>query len=273
MMKKNTTTTLLVGAASLVLLVGCAPKIINVRTFPSTKDAIVELKTGTVNAVVGDFAVMAYEARESTGQLEVSGSQFATETIGIGLAKEAPELKAALTDALRKIMEDKTYSRTLVTWAVAAGKVDPPPAPESVPEASAVPQLADGDLKVGLELRYPPMEFFDKEFNKPAGVDVELAEGLVRELGVEVVFEDMPFDQLVEAAATGKVDIVLSTMAVTDERSQRIDFIPYLSMGSGILVQTGNPSAINALPDLCGRTVGIQEGMAQLEIIKAQTCE
>lgn len=273
MMKKYNKRSLWAVALVAALACGCAPKTITVKTFPSTKDAIQELKGGTVNAVVGDYAVMAYEARESAKTLEVAGDQFNRETLGIGVPKEAPELNAAVTDALRRIMEDKTYSRTLVAWAVASGKVDPPPAPASVPEASAVPQLADGQLNVGVELKYPPMEFFDNEFNKEAGVDVELANGLGRALGVEVVFQDMPFDDLVEAAATGKVDIVLSTMAITDERSARIDFIPYLSMGSGILVPAGNPVGITSLSDTCGRTVGVQEGMAQIDIINAQTCQ
>jgi ABC-type amino acid transport substrate-binding protein len=272
-MKTFTKMSLMGAVACLCLQAGCAAKIIDIKTFPSTKDAISELRSGTVHAVVGDYAVMAFEARESTGQLQVAGGQFNEETLGIGVSKEAPELNAAVTDALRKIVDDKTYSRTLVTWAVAAGKVEPPTAPEAVPTVEDVPQLADGKLNVGVELKYPPMEFYDKEFNKEAGVDVELAEGLARALGVEVVFMDMPFDDLVDAVATGKVDVVLSTMAITDERSAKIDFIPYLSMGSGILVQTGNPHHINAVKDLCGRSVGIQDAMAQLEILKAQVCE
>ncbi len=260
-------------AAIVAFQSGCAPRIINVKTYNSTKDAILELKGGAVNAVVGDYAVMAYEARESAGALEVAGEQFERQTLGIGVNKEATQLKAAVTDALRKIMEDKTYGRTLVTWAVASGKVDPPAAPDAVPEASAVPELADGALNIGVELKYPPMEFFDKEFNKEAGVDVEIAAGIARVLGVEAVFVDMPFDDLIEAAATGKVDVVISAIAVTDDRAARIDFVPYLSMGSGILVQSDNPMGINAIPDMCGRTVGAQEGMAQIDIVKAHTCE
>jgi ABC-type amino acid transport substrate-binding protein len=258
---------------ALLLFHACAPSVINVKTFSSTKDAIADLKNGGVSAVVGDFAVMAYEARESAGRLQVAGDQFNQETIGIGVAKEAPELEAALTDALRKIMEDNSYGRTLITWAVATGKMDPPPPPASVPEVGAVPQLQDGELKVGVELKYPPMEFFDKEFNKAAGVDVEIANALGRVLGVRVVFEDMPFDALVDAVAAGKVDAAISTIAVTDERSARINFIPYLSMGSGILVQKGNPDGISALGDMCGRAVGVQEGMAQLAILKVHPCQ
>jgi ABC-type amino acid transport substrate-binding protein len=260
-------------APALLLSFACASSVINVKTFSSTKDAIADLKNGGVSAVVGDYAVMAYEARESAGRLEVAGDQFNRETIGIGVAQEAPALEAALTDALRKIMADNAYGRTLITWAVATGKVEPPPPPASVPEAAAVPQLADGELKVGVELKYPPMEFFDKEFNKEAGVDVEIANALGRVLGVQMAFEDMPFDDLVDAVANGQVDAAISTIAVTDERRARIDFVPYLSMGSGILVPSGNPEKIGAVGDMCGRTVGVQEGMAQLAIIEAHPCQ
>jgi len=258
-------------AILLCYMAGCA-KTIELKTFPTTKRAVGELKSGSADAVVGDYPVVAFEARESAGALEVTGYQFDKETIGIGVSKKAVELKAVITHALRRIIENKSYSAILASWALVAAPIDPPPAPATVPEVSTVSQLQDGELKVGMELGYPPMEFFD-ELNKEAGVDVELAQALGMELGVNVVFVDMPFDALINAVESRKVDIILSTMAVTEERSELIDFIPYIELGSGILIPKGNPNTIRSLKDLCGHTVAVQGGTSQSNAVNAVSCK
>ena len=51
------------------------------------------------------------------------------------------------------------------------------------------------------------------------------------------------------------------------------DFVPYLEMGSGILVIMGNPHRIRRPENLCGRTVALQEGTSQVEAIKSIHCE
>src|SRR4029077_17567477 len=126
---------------------GCGPSHqLTVRQLPSTPRAISELKRGWADAVVGDYPAMVHTARESMGTLEVAGTQFATGYFGIGVSKQAPELKAALIDALRRVMADQTSTHILRTWALHIGKIDPPAAPGNVPAAAAIPQLQDGKL-------------------------------------------------------------------------------------------------------------------------------
>jgi len=250
---------------------GCA-KTIEMRTFPTTKIAVNQLQSGAVDAVVGDFPVIAYEAREAPGKLQIGGLQFQKATIGIGVSKDSKALEAVLTDALRQIMEDKTYTNVLISWGLIGAEVESPKTPANLPFAEEVPELKDGKLKVGLELNYPPMEFFD-ELKKEAGVDVELAKALAKALRVEVEFVDMPFDALIGAVETRKVDVIISSMAITDERAQRIDFVPYLSLGSGILVPKGNPNTIRTVKDLCGYSVGVQEATSQIAILQAEKCK
>ncbi|MGD8860264.1 MAG: transporter substrate-binding domain-containing protein [Myxococcales bacterium] len=252
--------------------VGCATaNEPTIRTFPSTPRAISELKRGWADAVVGDYPVVVHTARESMGTLEVAGGQFATGMFGIGVSKDAPALKAAITDALRKSMEDQKYINALRNWALHIGKIKPPAAPASPPEPSSVPQLQDGTLHVGIEMSFPPMEFRD-ELDKPVGADVEIAKALGEELGVEVEFVNMAFDSLIKAVQSGQVDVLISAMTVTPEREAHIDFVPYLEMGSGILVIMGNPKRIRRPEDLCGKTVALQEGTTQIGAVKKIEC-
>lgn len=242
-----------------------------VRSFPSTPRAISELKRGWADAVVGDYPVMVHTSRESMDTLEVVGSQFATGHFGIAVSKSAPELNVVLVDALRKVM-DQSYMAILRTWALHIGKIDPPPAPSVVPEVSTVTQLQDGKLHVGVEMAFAPMEFYD-ELKKPAGADIELITAMGKAMGVEVEFVNMAFDSLLEAVKSGQVDIAISAITVTPERSAQVDFIPYLEMGSGILVTLGNPARIRRPEDLCGHTVALQEGTTQVDAIKQIKCE
>ncbi len=115
-------------------------------------------------------------------------------------------------------------------------------------------------LRVGMELAYPPFEMLTPD-GQPAGVSVDLARALAEYLGREVQIENMPFDGLIPALRTGKIDLVISSMTATPERARAIDFSqPYLSTGLGILAGTNAP--IERIEDLNapGRTVAVKKG-------------
>src|SRR4051812_31325605 len=91
-------------------------------------------------------------------------------------------------------------------------------------------------LKVGMELAYPPFEMTD-ERGAPAGVSVDLARALGEHLHRPVLIENLPFDGLIPALKTGKIDLIISSMTATEERMKSIDFSePYLRTGLCLLV-------------------------------------
>ncbi len=141
-----------------------------------------------------------------------------------------------------------------------------PTAAEETPtgiDISAVPELQDGVLTIGSDIAYAPMEFYIEGTETPDGLDIDIAKALAEELGVEVEFVNSGFDGLIPALQTGDFDIIMSSMTITETRSQQIDFVPYLSVGTGILVPAGNPNNIQGLEDLCGLTVVVQAGTIQ----------
>lgn len=90
-------------------------------------------------------------------------------------------------------------------------------------------------LVVGMELAYPPFEMAD-ERGKPAGVSVDLAQALADYLGRPLKIENIPFDGLIPALKTGNIDLIISSMTATLERSQSIDFSDrYLRTGLAML--------------------------------------
>ena len=150
------------------------------------------------------------------------------------------------------------------------------PAAEETPAAGVTsPELEDGTLQILSDIAYAPIEFYEAGTNEATGLDVDLADALGEKLGVEVEFINTGFDGIIGALAAEDGDVIMSAMTITPERSEEIDFIPYINVGTGTLVAAGNPEGIAALEDLCGLTVAVQEGTIQqdmLDELNADAC-
>ena len=106
-----------------------------------------------------------------------------------------------------------------------------------------------------MELTYPPFEMQDKSGN-PDGVSVDLAEALAKDLGRPLKIVPMSFSGLIPALKTKNIDLIISSMTATEERSQSIDFSdPYAFAGLALLV--AKDSDIQSVEDLKspGRTI------------------
>jgi polar amino acid transport system substrate-binding protein len=115
-------------------------------------------------------------------------------------------------------------------------------------------------LKVGMELAYPPFEMSDKNGN-PTGVSVDFAKALGKYLGRDVVIENIAWDGLIPSLKTGKIDLIISSMTITDERKKSIDFsIPYAQSSLAILANKN--SGIQSITDLNvkGKIVAVKKG-------------
>lgn len=78
-------------------------------------------------------------------------------------------------------------------------------------------------LVVGMELKFPPFETIDKE-GRPTGVSVDLAQALGKELGVNVVIKSVDYSSLMPALQSNNIDMIISSMTITEERLQSINF-------------------------------------------------
>ena len=115
-------------------------------------------------------------------------------------------------------------------------------------------------LKVGMELAYPPFEMSDKDGN-PQGVSVDFAKKLGEYLGKEVVIENTAWSGLIPSLKTGKIDLIISSMTITDERKKSIDFsIPYAQTALAILAN--KDSNVNSIDDLnvAGKKIAVKKG-------------
>ena len=154
------------------------------------------------------------------------------------------------------------------------------PAPSGnadAPLADKLPQQYRdaGVIKVGSDVAYAPVEFFDTDGKTVIGIDPDLAAAMGEQLGVRFEFTNATFDGLITAVRSKRFDIVMSAMSDTKERQAELDFVDYFTVGTSILVKKGNPEGISTLDDLCGKTIALQRGTTQEEVAEEQkkTCE
>ncbi len=115
-------------------------------------------------------------------------------------------------------------------------------------------------LVVAMELAYPPFETRD-DAGDPAGVSVDLMNAFAEYAGKNIRIENTAWDGLIPSLRTGAADIVISSMTITEERKEQIDFSdPYANALLAILA--GADSGISSIEDLGreGKTVAVKSG-------------
>jgi ABC-type amino acid transport substrate-binding protein len=91
-------------------------------------------------------------------------------------------------------------------------------------------------LRVGITPNLPPLAF--KQDGKIAGIEADFAQKLGTELGREVKFVQLDWEDQIPALLDGKTDIIMSGMTITKTRQFRVDFCaPYLLSGQMALVR------------------------------------
>jgi len=119
---------------------------------------------------------------------------------------------------------------------------------------SALPDSVQADSppplwRVASDLDNPPFAFVD-EAGVPQGRDVDMTRELARALDVSLVWDRMPFDELLDALEAGEVDAVVATLGATPERAERVLLsTPYYLTSLRVLVRRGDgePQDLRAL--------------------------
>jgi ABC-type amino acid transport substrate-binding protein len=120
---------------------------------------------------------------------------------------------------------------------------------------------ARGKLIAGVKTDFPPFGFLDKK-GVIKGFDIDLAKALSKKLfGNEEAVEFVPVttENRIAFLTSKKIDIIVATLTITEERKEKIDFsIPYFVSGQLILVQ--GDSKITKYQDLAGKKVATIRG-------------
>jgi polar amino acid transport system substrate-binding protein len=119
--------------------------------------------------------------------------------------------------------------------------------------------ITNGVLTVGMEIGYPPMEYFDTDGKTPIGFDVQLANAIAAKMGLKVDFVDTAWDGIFAGVETGKYDCIISSVTITDERLGKYNFLkPYIINAQALVLPKGSSIQARNLDQLTGLRVGYQ---------------
>ena len=116
-----------------------------------------------------------------------------------------------------------------------------------------------GEMRIGVEVAYPPFVFRDK--GAIVGYDVDLAALFCKTLGVKPNFIDTQWSGVIPSLYAGRFDIIMASMTITKERVQRVAFsIPYAEASQALLVRLEDKDRIKAIEEMSDRILGIKLG-------------
>ena len=120
---------------------------------------------------------------------------------------------------------------------------------EAEVEFSGNRTATEGVLVMATNAAFPPYEY--KDGDAFAGIDVEIAEKIAEKLGMTLEIKDVEFGSIVGGVQTGKFDMGMAGMTVTDERLESVNFSTSYATGIQVVI-VAEDSAITSLDDLVG---------------------
>ena len=116
--------------------------------------------------------------------------------------------------------------------------------------------INEGKLTMATNASFPPYEYYDGD--KIVGIDAEVAKLIADKLGLELVIEDVEFSSIIPGVQSGKYDMGMAGMTVTDERKEMVNFSDSYAKGVQVVIVAEN-STIKSIDDIKGKKVGVQE--------------
>ncbi len=140
----------------------------------------------------------------------------------------------------------------LVTFAGCGAKADAPAETEA-----QVPEATGEKLIMATNASFPPYEF-KGDSGAIEGIDAEIAAAIAAKLGRTLEIVDTEFGSIIGGVQTGKFDMGMAGMTVTEERKQSVNFSDTYAVGvQSIIVK--EDSDITGPEDLAGKMIGVQQ--------------
>jgi ABC-type amino acid transport substrate-binding protein len=111
-------------------------------------------------------------------------------------------------------------------------------------------------LTVAVSADYPPFEYYKD--GKIVGFEIDLINAIAKELKRNVTFQDLPFESILGALQSKRVDLSISCLIATPERAKVVDFSVHYNTSKTVLIT--DDTSIKSMNDLKEKTVGVQLG-------------
>ena len=163
-----------------------------------------------------------------------------------------------MTSILRRFMKASAIFSTLAMLAFAAS----PAAADTLEKVKKA-----GVIVIGNGGAFPPFEFVEN--GKLVGYDIDLGEELGKRMGLKVNWVKIDFRGLIPALTSGRVDMLLTAMAYTKDRADRIAFSdPYFM--TGVAAAYLPNLKIEKAEDMIGKRIGVQIGTSGEQFVRTR---
>lgn len=123
----------------------------------------------------------------------------------------------------------------------------------------------DKILRVGMAADYPPFEVYDN--GEIVGFDVDLINKIAEHMGRKIQFHPLSFDNLIGALESKRIDLAISSMTATEDRTKKLDFSEiYYHNSFSIVYRNGQP--LKSEDELQGKKIGAQTGSTMDKFLK-----
>ena len=124
---------------------------------------------------------------------------------------------------------------TMVVSMAACGSTNSDADKSTTGSAAEESQNAGKDtLVMATNAAFPPYEYVDGEEYK--GIDIEISQAIADDLGMKLQVDDMDFDSIIPAITTGKADMSLAGMTVTEDRKKNVNFSDSYATGVQVII-------------------------------------
>ncbi|MCD7818462.1 MAG: transporter substrate-binding domain-containing protein [Lachnospiraceae bacterium] len=129
--------------------------------------------------------------------------------------------------------------------------------------------LEEGTITIAMEGDWAPWSYHDTETDEIIGYDADVARAIAEKLGVEAEIVEAPWESLFAGLDSGRYDLVINGVEVTDERSEKYDFSdPYAYIHTALIVRSDNEE-IQSFEDLEGKSTVNSLGSTYMELAES----
>ena len=219
-------------------LTGCFQEALLEKEYPGLEVLRIDNLTDLIQAlasrrcecsVFDDYSFWYYSS--SLTGLTVMEKPLVTADMGVCFQKgKNQELRESFNEFLRTIKADGTYDDIYNRWIYHADE-------QEMPEID-LPKEGK-PIRIATNPTSPPLEYIRN--GKLVGLDVELAHRFAKYAGRPVEWTEMNFSALIPALASGNQDMIISSVNITPQRQESIDFSdPYFTCSTILAIRTEN---------------------------------
>ena len=184
----------------------------DIHRLASYSDMLLALESGKVDVAGSESMTLTFN-KEVAAKVDSVGIGMASIPVGACFRLDNTELQQDFNRFLSEIMSDGTYQKICKRWESAED-----------PSALSLPQQrgTGRTLRVATFPAMPPFNFISS--GKPSGLEPNLLTEWVNRRGWQLEFLVMDFASQIPAVQTGKVDMAMGAITITEERQKQVLF-------------------------------------------------